>query len=84
MRTTVDLTPEALYLAKSIARDTRQSLGKTISELILREFSPAAGSGGWDRQANGLPLFRSGRRLSSDDVNRLKDEEWLYGNDLPS
>lgn len=80
MRTTVDLTPEAYHLAKRIAQDKDQSLGKTISDLITASITHASETGGegFTIQPNGLPLFRSSRPVTTDDVNYCKDEEWLY------
>lgn len=78
MRTTVDLTPEAYHLAKRIARDKEQSLGKTISDLITATAEEVPGEPLFTIQPNGLPLFRSGRPITTEDVKYYQDEEWLY------
>lgn len=79
VRTTIDLTPEAYDLAKSVARDKQQSLGKAISELITGRMPLAdAGEPPFTIQRNGMPLFRSRRPTTTEDVNYAKDEEWLY------
>ena len=80
MRTTVDLTPEAYHLAKGIARDREESLGKTISDMITGAFAKPAHDEGplFTIQPNGLPLFHSDRPITTEDVNYYRDEEWLY------
>ena len=72
MRTTLDLTDEAYYVAKSIAREEGRSLGRVVSDLIThtREVHTEAIFGG---EAD-LPVFRCVRRVSSDDVKALDDE----------
>jgi hypothetical protein len=35
MRTTLDLTPEAYHLAKSVARERKKSMGAVVSEYIV-------------------------------------------------
>lgn len=78
VRTTVDLSDEAYHLAKSIARDTGQSLGLVISELIVRKNDSDQHGTGFYVQENGLPGFRSGRPRTQTDVKYAADEEWLY------
>lgn len=72
VRTTIDLTPEAWHLAKSVAHERNQSLGKVVSEFILRpaisETSQPA------RSAAGFPLFRSGKPITSEGVQALLDD----------
>jgi hypothetical protein len=36
VRTTLDISDEAYYLAKAIARDQNRSLGRVVGDLILR------------------------------------------------
>ena len=66
MRTTLDLTDEAYYVAKSMAREEGRSLGRVVSDLITltREVPVEAILGG---EAD-LPVFRCVRRVTSDDV----------------
>ena len=72
MRTTVDLTPEAYHVAQIVARERKLSLGKVISEFILRrdpsEMNPS-------RSAAGFPVFSSGKIVTSADVRSLLDED---------
>lgn len=69
MRTTIDLPADLHRAAVLIARDRRQTLSRTVSDLLrlalagdLRE--PAVEI---DRET-GLPLIRVGRRVTADDV----------------
>jgi len=72
-RTTVDLTPEAYHLARALAREKEQSLGRVVSELILRPVGPAVRPG--KRSAAGFPLFSSGRPITAEDVRAALDDE---------
>ena len=77
MRTTIDLTAEAYHLAKAVARERNASLGSVVSEFILQP-APAAQAGGGGkkrRSAAGFPIFSSGKRVTSDDVRALLDED---------
>ena len=74
MRTTIDLTDEAYQLAKAFAHDRRESLGKVVSDLIVRG---AAGSGpvGVVRVVDGLPVVNIGRPITMEEVQALLDED---------
>lgn len=76
MRTTVDLPPAALRRAREMALRTDRSLSSVIAELTLRglaqiedEQQPLAHS------ITGFPTVRVGRRIDSEDVATLWDEE---------
>ena len=71
MRTTLDLTDEAYHLAKAIAREKDQSLGRTISELILAR-SVAAPELAF---VKGVPVVRFGRPITSEDVQAVLEDE---------
>jgi hypothetical protein len=73
MRTTIDLAPEAWHLAKAIARERNQSLGKVVSEFILR--TPGTAAAPPARSAAGFPVFASGKTITSEDVETLLDED---------
>ena len=73
MRTTIDLTPDACHLAKAIARDRNQSLGKVVSEFILRPVTPETPAP--THSPAGFPLFRCGRPITSEDVQSLISED---------
>ncbi len=74
VRTTLDISDEAYYIAKAIARDQNRSLGRVVGDLILRS---AKGSKGAAIQMSdyGFPTFRCARPVTSDDVKALDDEE---------
>ena len=72
MRTTVDLTPEAYHVAQIVARERKLSMGKVISEFILRRDPHELETG---RSAAGFPVFASGKKVTSADVRSLLDEE---------
>jgi hypothetical protein len=73
VRTTLDLAPEAWHLAKAIARERHESLGKVVSDFILRQ--PATVAPPLPYSAAGFPVFSSGRPVTSEDVQNLLDEE---------
>ncbi|MGL4176270.1 MAG: hypothetical protein ACRCSN_09345 [Dermatophilaceae bacterium] len=77
MRTTVDLPDDLHRAAVLIARDRRQSLSRTVSDLLR-----AALEGDRSRPREpieihpdtGFPLVRVGRRITEEDVARLEDD----------
>jgi hypothetical protein len=76
MRTAVDLPPAALRRAREIAVRTDRSLSSVIAELTLRglaqtedEQQPVA------HPITGFPTVRVGRRVDSEDVATLWDDE---------
>lgn len=78
MRTTLNLSAEALASARLLAQQRRESLGAVASELILKALESREAS----RIRNGVPLFstRSESKNQSDApdlelVNRLRDQE---------
>ncbi len=74
MRTTLDISDEAYYIAKAIARDQNRSLGRVVGDLILR--SSKGGKGAAIKMSDyGFPTFRCTRPVSSEDVKALDDEE---------
>ena len=76
VRTTIELTPEAWHLAKAVARERDQSLGKVVSDFILRANTPAPHpERSPETSPAGFPLIRVGRAITSDDVSRLIDED---------
>jgi hypothetical protein len=76
MRTTLDLTDEAYRLAKAVARDRDQSLGRTVSELItlgalggqVPQKSPKI------RMKNGIAVVDIGRPITSEEVREFLEE----------
>ena len=74
VRTTIDISDEAYYIAKGIARDRNLSLGRVVGDLILQS---ATGSNDASIKMSdyGFPTFRCTRPVSTDDVVALDDEE---------
>lgn len=74
MRTTLDIDPDILAAARSLAAQRKQSLGKTISELVRQALVPVRRG----KRRNGVPLFpvRPGAPpVTLDLVNALRDGE---------
>jgi hypothetical protein len=74
VRTTLDITDEAYYLAKAIARDQNRSLGHVVGDLILQSAKGAKG-GSIKMSDYGFPTFRCSRPVTTEDVRTLDDEE---------
>jgi hypothetical protein len=77
MRTTLDLTTEAYHVAKSLARERNLSLGKVVSEFILLRTGSGHRKTKPVHSAAGFPVFASGKRVTSEDVRALIDEDML-------
>ncbi len=77
MRTTLDISDEAYYIAKAIARDQNRSLGRVVGDLILKSAKGVHGGSGAPIGMSdyGFPTFRCTRPVSSEDVRALDDEE---------
>lgn len=75
MRTTIDLPPDLHRAALLIARDRRQTLSRTVSDLLrLALAGNFRGSVVEMDQETGLPLVRLGRRVTADDVLSAQDD----------
>ena len=81
MRTTIDLPEDLHRIATGLARDTGRSLSQTVAELMQRGLQQgvapkaARGAGGFARnRVSGLPVVRSCRPITSDDVAALEDQ----------
>ncbi|MBL8482407.1 MAG: hypothetical protein JNJ60_09435 [Rhodocyclaceae bacterium] len=81
MRTTIDLPADLHRAVTSIAAHTGRSMDQTVAELIRRGLSPSADMDSTTlahplrRDATtGLPLIRSPRPVTSEDVRALNDE----------
>ncbi len=73
VRTTLDISDEAYYLAKAIARDQNRSLGRVVGDLILQSVKNSSGAS--IRMSDyGFPTFRCARPVSTEDVKALDDE----------
>ncbi len=74
VRTTLDITDEAYFIAKAIARDQNRSLGRVVGDLILQ--ASKGGTGASITMSDyGFPTFRCARPVSSEDVKALDDED---------
>ncbi len=81
MRTTIDLPADLHRAVTSIASHTRRSMNQTVADLIRRGLAPSAdadtavatGSMRVD-PLTGLPVIRSSRPVTADDVRALEDE----------
>lgn len=79
MRTTIDLPDDLHQAVTSIAAHSRRSMNQTVADLIRRGLAPL--SGPLDAMAaprvderTGLPLIRSPRPVTAEDVRALEDE----------
>ena len=78
MRTTLNLSTEALAKVRQLAQQRRKTLGAIASELILQALEPQEAP----EVRNGVPLFPvhggPGHEAAAPDldlVNRLRDQE---------
>ena len=74
VRTTLDISDEAYYIAKAIARDQNRSLGRVVGDLILRSANGAKGAS-LKMSDYGFPTFRCVRPVTTEDVRALDDDE---------
>ena len=74
VRTTLDISDEAYYIAKAIARDQNRSLGRVVGDLILQSSKGAKGAS-IKMSDYGFPTFRCSRPVTTEDVKALDDEE---------
>lgn len=74
MRTTLDLSDEAYNLAKAIAREKDQGLGRTVSEIILEFAKPKNPPASRIVVKDGLPFIHVGRVITNEDVRLVLDE----------
>ena len=74
VRTTLDISDEAYFIAKAIARDQNRSLGRVVGDLILQSSKGAKGAS-IEMSDYGFPTFRCSRPVTSEDVRALDDEE---------
>ena len=73
MRTTLDISDEAYYVAKAIARDQNRSLGRVVGDLILQSVKAAKGTP-IQMSDYGFPTFRCVRPVTTEDVRALDEE----------
>lgn len=76
MRTTVDLPPALHRRAVELATQRGQSLSSVIAELTARGFAQIDEPVELEVDPRtGLPVLSIGRRITSDDVAQLLDDE---------
>jgi hypothetical protein len=75
VRTTVDLPDDLHKLALGIARDTSRTLSEVVADLMRRGASGSGQPGISVSPATGLPVLRTGRVVTTEDVRSLEDEE---------
>ena len=74
VRTTIDISDEAYYIAKAIARDQNRSLGRVVGDLILKSAKVTKGAS-IELSDYDFPTFRCARPVTTEDVRALDDEE---------
>ncbi len=74
VRTTLDISDEAYYFAKALARDRNRSLGRVVGDLILQSAKGAKGAS-IEMSDYDFPTFRCARPVTTEDVKALDDEE---------
>ncbi len=73
VRTTLDISDEAYYIAKAVAREQKRSLGNVVSDFITAKRA-AGGELEADIPAQaGFPTFRCIRRVTTGDVADLQN-----------
>lgn len=81
MRTTIDLPDDLHRIATSLARHDKRSLSEVVAELIRLGLEASDGRvaepGSFYRidEETGLPVVRSPRPITAEDVKAL-DDEW--------
>ena len=73
MRTTIAIDDDVLEVARAIARQKNQTVGKVVSELARSSLRPPAAA----TERNGVPLLpvrKAGVVVTPEIVNSLRDE----------
>lgn len=77
MRTTIDLTPEAYHLAKSVARERKKSMGTVVSEYIVAPVTEKrTGEIIYGVSSAGFPTFHvvGAKPITTEEVKAMMDE----------
>jgi hypothetical protein len=75
MRTTVDLDEDILRAAKELSQVRSQSLGRILSDLARLAMRPNPASPTMRNGVPVLPRIPGGRQVTSQDVQRLSEQE---------
>ncbi|MEI2775613.1 MAG: hypothetical protein V9G19_06490 [Tetrasphaera sp.] len=76
MRTTVDLPPGVHRRARELAEQRGMSLSAVIADLTVRGLAQCDGEVTLDTdQRTGLPVLSLGRRITSEEVEKVLDDE---------
>lgn len=75
MRTTIDLPDDLHQAALAMARDRRQSLSRTVAELLRRALDDRAAPPTSRDEETGLVRISLGRRVTPEDVAEALDDE---------
>ena len=75
MRTTLTIDDRAYRLAQAVAAQRKESVGKVLGDVFVEHFSRVDPlSSGLELDADGFPIMRLGRPISSADVSEMIDE----------
>lgn len=74
MRTTIDLPDDLHDLARSLARDTGQTLSQTVAMMMRRAISGSPRTKGFTIDENGWPVFTADHPITTEEVRSLEDE----------
>jgi hypothetical protein len=75
MRTTLDLDEDVLRVAKDLAQERGESLGRTLSDLARRGLAPEKRAA---KVRNGVPILRpirGGKTVTSEHVKDLLESD---------
>jgi hypothetical protein len=75
MRTTVDLDEDILRVAKDIARDRDESLGRVLSDLARRGLKPVARKASTRSDIPVFPRLPGAKPVTSEIVKELLESE---------
>lgn len=75
MRTTIDLDPGALALARSAARTQKVSLGKILSDALFQVYAPNKGQAEIVIDDQGFPTIDIGRPITHVEVKAFLEDE---------
>jgi hypothetical protein len=75
MRTTVDLDEDILRVAKDIARDRDESLGRVLSDLVRRGLKPVSRTASSRSRIPVFPRLPGAKPVTSEMVKELLESE---------